>query len=149
MSVEYTQGAFVISTDPARLDIPMIHRFLSTESYWAKDVPFATIERAIAHSLCFGLYNGTTQVGFARVVSDTATFAYVSDVFILPSHQGQGLGTWLITCIRQHPDLQGLRRWTLATRDAHGLYQRVGFEPLRAPERWMEIWHPHIYSEPQ
>jgi GNAT superfamily N-acetyltransferase len=130
-----------ITTDPSRLDLDVIHRFLA-RSYWAAGVPRATVERAIRHSLCFGAFDRERQVGFARVISDYATYAYVSDVFVLPSHRGRGIGKQLMAAIVAHPDLQGLRRWTLFTRDAHGLYRQYGFGEARHPERLMEILGP-------
>ena len=145
MAEEWRRGEFVISTDKRRIDLQAVHAFLIT-SYWARDVPLAVVERAIEHSMVFGLYHGTVQAGFARVITDRATFAYISDVFILEQHRGLGLGQWLIGVILGHPELQGLRRWLLATRDAHGLYAKSGFTPLSAPERFMEIWHPDVYQ---
>lgn len=138
MSEEWRRGEFVISTDPARLDIPLIHEYLSTQAYWAMGRPIEVVRRAIENSLPFGVFKGAEQVGFARVVTDYATFAWLADVFVLPAFQGQGSGTWLIGVITAHPRLQGLRRWVLATKDAHGLYARFGFTPLDAPERFME-----------
>ena len=131
---------FTISTDRARLDRDAIHRFLAG-SYWAREIPRATVDRAIEEALCFGVYEDATGalVGFARVVTDRSTFAYLADVFVVESHRGLGLATWLMEVIRAHPDLQGLRRWMLATRDAHGLYRKVGFREVAHPERLMEI----------
>src|SRR6478672_3709775 len=146
MSEEYTRGAYQISTDPVRLDLEVIHGYL-TRSYWAAGIPRATVQRSLTHSLCFGVYAGAEQVGFARVISDYATFAYLADVFILETHQGRGLARWLMECIMAHPDLQGLRRWLLFTRDAHGLYRQYGFGPPAAPERIMEIRYPDVYKE--
>ena len=128
-----------IVTDRARMDVDAIHRYLSEESYWAKGIRREVVERSIAHSLCFGAFDGEAQVGFARVITDTATFAYVADVFVLPSHRGRGIAKELMHAVRTHPDLQSLRRWHLVTRDAHGLYARFGFAPLDAPERHMFI----------
>ena len=145
MAEEWRRGDFVISTDKRRVDLQAVHAFLIT-SYWAQDVPLAVVERAIEHSMIFGLYHGLNQAGFARVITGRATFAYISDVFILEQHRGLGLGQWLIGVILGHPKLQGLRRWLLATRDAHGLYAKSGFTPLSAPERFMEIWHPDVYQ---
>lgn len=142
---EWTRGEFVISTDRARLDVEAVHRFLSTESYWSPGIPLEVVRRAIEHSLPFGVYRGGEQVGFARVVTDYTTFAYLADVFILASLRGQGLSKWLMEAIQSHPDLQGLRRWMLATRDAHGLYAQHGFTPLKAPERFMERHDPDVY----
>jgi len=146
-AVEETRRAeFVLSTDPARLDLDVIHNFL-TNCYWAKGIPRDVVERSIEHALCFGVYDGEgAQVGFARVISDFATIAYVGDVFVLDTHRGRGLGKWLMECITQHPALQGLRRWILTTRDAHGLYSQVGFTPVKFPERYMELHDPHAYE---
>jgi GNAT superfamily N-acetyltransferase len=138
-------GDFEISTDPSRIDIALVHRFLTT-SYWAKGIPEATVRRSIEHSLCFGVYRGPRQVGFARVVSDYATFAYLADVFVVEEFRGSGLAVWLMQCIVDHPELQGLRRWSLVTRDAHGIYRKFGFRELSAPERWMERHNPDIYK---
>ena len=145
--MEWTRGEYTVSSDPGRLDLDVIHGFL-VGAYWSTGVPRAVVERAVAHSLCFGVYAGAAQVGFARVITDRATFAYLADVFILEPYRGQGLARWLMECIEAHPDLQGLRRWLLATRDAHGLYAGVGFTPLAAPERWMERRLPHPYPLP-
>lgn len=134
-------GDIAISTDKARLDLDVIHGFLAG-SYWAAGIPRQLVERAVAHSLCFGAYEGSRQVGFARVVSDHATYAYVSDVFVLPSHRGRGVGQQIMAAIMMHPELQGLRRWSLATRDAHALYRKFGFSEPRHPERVMEILSP-------
>lgn len=139
---EAQRDGFTVSTDPARLDIDAIYGYLHHKAYWALGRPREVIDKALRHSLNFGVYQGMAQVGLARVISDYATFAYLCDVFILESHQGAGLGKWLIECVRAHPDLQGLRRWMLATRDAHGLYRQYGFSDLSAPERWMEIFQP-------
>jgi GNAT superfamily N-acetyltransferase len=156
--VEHRRGEFLISTDPARLDLDLIHNFL-TNCYWAKGIPKQTVARSIEHSLCFGIYDesdkdssvatkpGSAQVGFARVISDFSTMAYIGDVFVLESHRGRGLGRWMMECIMQHPALQGLRRWILATRDAHELYAKVGFTPLKAPERYMELHDPAVYEK--
>ena len=146
MPEEYRKGAFTISTDPARLDIDAIHAFLSQSSYWAEGVPRDVVTRAVAHSLCFGVYDGDRQIGLARVVTDRATYAYLCDVYILEDYRGNGLGKWLIECVGAHPDLQGLRRFTLATRDAHSLYARFGWQPLKSPERHMEITNPDVYK---
>lgn len=133
------RDGFTISTDKARLDVDLIHAFLSERAYWALGRSRARVEASIANSLCFGVYTAAQQVGFARVVTDGATFAWVCDVFILEAQRGHGLGKWLVETIIAHPDLQGLRRMLLATRDAHELYRRFGgFTPLRTPERWME-----------
>ena len=128
-----------ISTEPDRLDVVIIHRFLSEESYWAKNIPLDMVRTALANSLNFGAYDGSALVGFARVITDYATFGYVSDVFVLDSHRGAGIGKKLMTAIRAHPSLQRLRRWHLLTRDAHSLYEQAGFRPLRTPEWHMEL----------
>lgn len=138
---EWRRGAYVISTDAARLDREAIHRFL-TSSYWSPGIPKEVIERAIEHSLNFGLYHADAQIGFARVITDRATFAYVCDVFVLDTYQRQGLGTWLMETVSNHPELQGLRRWILLTRDAHSLYRKVGFSAVRQPDRFMERARP-------
>jgi GNAT superfamily N-acetyltransferase len=128
-----------ITTDPSRLDLDVIHGFLSRSSYWAAGIPRELVARALRHSTCFGAFDGDEQVGFARVISDHATFAYVCDVFVLESHRGRGVGKELMAAVKSHPDLQGLRRWVLFTRDAHGLYRRFGFSEARYPDRLMEI----------
>jgi GNAT superfamily N-acetyltransferase len=137
---------YFISTDAGRLDLPLIHHFLSTQAYWCLNIPFATVKRSVEHSLCFGVYLGSDQVGFARIISDYATIAYLGDVFILPEHRGKGLSKRLIGEIMAHPDLQGLRRWMLLTSDAHGLYRQYGWKPIAGPERFMEIANPDIYK---
>ncbi|HEY7403576.1 MAG TPA: GNAT family N-acetyltransferase [Candidatus Angelobacter sp.] len=146
MHHRWTKGEFEISTDPTLIDLPAVHDYL-TNSYWAKGIPVETVQRSIANSLCFGIYQEGRQVGFARVVSDQATFAYLADVLVLEPYRGRGLSKWLMECILSHPDLQGLRRWMLDTRDAHALYQQYGFTHLKAPERWMEIHSPDIYAK--
>jgi GNAT superfamily N-acetyltransferase len=148
MSIEFTQGEYRISENKAELDHSAIHAYL-TQSYWSPGIPLATVSRAIQHSLCFGLYQQGAQVGFARVVSDFATFGYLCDVYVLEAHRGHGLGKWLMQCLQQHPQLQGLRRFMLATRDAHGLYQQFGFTELANPGRLMEIVVPDIYQRKQ
>jgi GNAT superfamily N-acetyltransferase len=145
-TVDWRKGDFQITTAVERMDLEVIHGFLR-ESYWASGIPRATVEKSMGNSLCFGLFRGQTQIGFARVISDYATFAYLGDVFVLPEHRGQGLAKWLLECIMAHPELQGLRRWLLVTRDAHGLYQKSGFTPLAHPERLMEIHSPALYSQ--
>jgi N-acetylglutamate synthase-like GNAT family acetyltransferase len=139
-------GRFLISTDRSLLDVDVIHGFLA-RSYWAAGIPRATVVRAIENSLCFGVYDGAEQVGFARVISDFATFAYIADVFILEPYRERGLGKELMASIMAHPDLQGLRRWSLGTRDAHGLYAQFGFTPVDNPSPiMMEIVDPDVYS---
>lgn len=138
MSSEPPPDEFTISTDRDLLQLEVIHRYLSAESYWARERTFEQTARAIKNSLPFGVYKGENQVGFARVVTDYATFAYLGDVFILPAYQGIGLSKRLMQTIIEHPDLQDFRRWILATRDAHALYEKFEFAALRHPERWME-----------
>jgi predicted metal-dependent hydrolase/GNAT superfamily N-acetyltransferase len=135
-----------ISTDRARLDIELIHRFLGEESYWAKNVPREIVERSIANSLCFGVYREGKQIAFARVISDFATFAYLADVFVLKEERGKGVSKFLVEYILAHPQLEGLRRFLLATEDAQGLYAQFGFEPITHPERYMTIHRPNIYE---
>lgn len=139
------RDAFELSTDTSRIDRSLIYRFLSEQSYWAPGVPRAIVDRAIDHSLCVGVYGGGAQLAFARAVTDRATFAYLADVFVLPEHRGAGLGKRMIAALMRHPDLQGLRRWLLATRDAHGLYAQFGFQPLANPTRLMERHDPDLY----
>jgi GNAT superfamily N-acetyltransferase len=146
--LEYRRDNFLISTDKALLDIGVIHGFL-TESYWAKGVPVSVVQKSIENSLCFGVYDttpGAQQIGFARAITDCATFAYLADVFILEPYRGKGLSKWLMNCILAHPELQGLRRWMLATRDAHGLYRQFGFEAVEGSTRLMSITHPDVYK---
>ena len=137
-----------ISDDPALLDLDVIHGFLSQESTWAQGIAREKVAKSIAHSLCFGAYEDGAQVGFARVVTDKATFAWLADVFIDPDRQGLGLGKGLMDAIVAHPDLQGLRRFMLATADAHGLYERYGFKTIENPERLMAIIRTDLYPRP-
>jgi GNAT superfamily N-acetyltransferase len=146
--MEYRRGDFLISTSRELLDLGVIHGFL-TNCYWAKGISREIVARSILHSLCFGVYDADSkQVGFARVVSDFATVAYLGDVFVLESHRGRGLSKWLMDCVVRHPALQNLRRWILLTRDAHGLYSQFGFTQLNAPERYMELHRPYVYEAP-
>ncbi len=143
---EQHNGHFVISTDPHRLDIGAIHRFLSHWSGWETEgIPNATVERAIRNSLNFGMYEGERQIGFARVVTDYATFAFILDDYIEESHRGRGLGKWLMHTIQQHPHLQGLRRWMLYTSDQR-IYAKMGFRALVDPDTYMEIFDPCMYK---
>jgi GNAT superfamily N-acetyltransferase len=135
---EWRRGDFIISTDRLRLQVDFIHDFLANTSYWAKGRSFEVVQRSIENSLNFGVFQGDEQVGFARVVTDYATFAWLADVFIVEKYRGQGLGVWLIEVITSHPRLQGFRRWILATRDAHELYRRFGFSEIAELKRWME-----------
>ena len=146
MAYEQRRGQFTISTERSRLDLNVIHSFL-TKSYWAAGVPMEVVKRSVENSLPFGLYENDRQIGFARVVTDYATFAYLADVFVLEAHRGSGLGKWLVAVVDSHPELKGLRRWMLATRDAHELYRTVGFEILKQPDRWMEKHNPGVYDE--
>jgi len=144
--VEHRRGEYVISTDPARLELDVIHQFL-TNCYWAKGIPREVVARSLKHSLCFGIYHVSGgQVGFARVICDFATIAYFGDVFVLESHRGRGLSKWMMECVMQHPNLQGLRRWILLTGDAHGLYAKFGFTRLKSAERYMELHRPDVYG---
>ncbi len=145
-TVEFRQGDALVSTDRGRLDINLIYEFLSKRSYWAEGVPRDVVERAIENSLCFGLFEGGRQVGFARAITDYATFAYLADVFVLESHRGRGLSKFLMECIVKHPKLRNLRRWMLATKDAHSLYAKFGFAPLEQPERFMCRANPDVYK---
>jgi GNAT superfamily N-acetyltransferase len=142
----WSKGDFEISTDPARIDAALVHEFLTT-SYWAKGIPAETVKKSIENSIPFGVYFGKQQVGFARIISDLATFAYLADVFIVPDYRRRGLSRWLMGCIVSHPDLQGLRRWMLATHDAHGLYAKFGFKPITNADSWMEIHRADIYGK--
>ncbi len=157
---EWRRGEFLVSTDRAWLDVHVIHGFL-TNSYWAKGISRDLVTRSLEHSLCFGIYDEigsrvpgsanaarpeAPQVGFCRVVTDLATVAYLGDVFVLETYRGRGLSKFLMECVTQHPALQGLRRWILLTRDAHGLYQQFGFTPLKSADRYMELHRPDVYE---
>jgi GNAT superfamily N-acetyltransferase len=141
------KGNLLISTDPDRLNLPLIHDFLANRSYWAAGRPLEVVRRSLENSLCFGLYERGRQIGLVRVVTDRATFAWLCDVFVLEEHRGQGLGKWLVQSVLSHPALQGLRRVLLGTLDAHGLYQKFGFMPLADPTRFLEIFRPAVYQE--
>lgn len=144
--LESERDGFFLSTNKSRLDVSAIHAYL-TRSYWSPGIPKTIVERAIAGSLCFGLFSDQSkQVGFARAITDGATFAYLADVYVLEEHRGKGLGKWLVETILAHPSLQGLRRILLATRDAHALYARFGFKPLATPESFMSIHQPNVYA---
>jgi len=145
--IETQRDRYIISTDKARFDVAAIHAYL-TRSYWSPGIPRAVVEKAIAGSLCFGLFSEQrNQVGFARAITDGATFAYLADVYVLEEHRGKGLGKWIVETILAHPSLQGLRRILLATRDAHELYAQFGFEPLATPESLMSIHRPNVYGQ--
>ena len=144
--MEWTNGEFKVTCDPEKQDVDVIHGFLS-QSYWARGIPKETVTRSLRSSLCFALLYGGKQIGFARVISDFATIAYLGDVFVLPDHRGRGLSKWLMRCVTLHPDLQGLRRWILATSDAHGLYQQFGFTALANPHLFMERQTANVYAQ--
>ncbi len=138
---------YKISAEISDMNLSVIHQYIS-RSYWAKDIPQQTMIKAIENSLCFGVFKDSgEQVGFARMITDKATFAYLADVFILENHRGKGLSKWLMDHIVEHPDLQGLRRMVLATRDAHGLYEQYGFTPLNSPSTFMELHQPDVYKQ--
>lgn len=137
---------FTVSTDKAKLDRELIHRFLREDSYWARNIPRDLVDLAIDYSLTFGVFEGDRQIGFARVITDFAVFAYLADVFVLPEYRGRGASKQLMQTIREHPALQRLRRWHLVTRDAHGLYRQFGFKELESPERHMEITKKDAYA---
>lgn len=140
------EDKYLISTEKQFLDIDMIHHYLSTKAYWSLKIPKETVIKSIEHSLCFGVYKDREQVGFARVISDYATIAYLGDVFILESHQGKGLSKLLMKAIMNHDKLQGLRRWILLTGDAHGLYEKFGWKELADPTLWMELNENNVYQ---
>jgi ribosomal protein S18 acetylase RimI-like enzyme len=144
--IEHQRDGFTVSTDPERLDVDAVHAFLTT-AYWSEGIPRETVARALAHSLCFGLYGERRQIGLARVITDSTTFAYLCDVYVLPEYSRRGLGRWLMECVMAHPDLQGLRRFSLVTRDAHELYRPFGFTEIASPGRHMEIVRPGLYKK--
>jgi len=150
MSYTLEQEGFIVSTDPARLDVDAIHAALS-QAYWSLGIPREIVERSLHGSLCFGLYagkeGGERQIGLARVITDAATFAYLCDVYVLSEFRGRGFGKFLMRAVLEHPDLQGLRRFNLVTRDAHELYRRFGFEEIKNPDRHMEIVRPDLYLQ--
>ena len=143
--MNWQKDDFTITTDKSKMDIDVIHGYLS-RSYWAQGVPRATIQKSIEGALCFAVLHGTRQVGFARVITDKATFGYLSDVFILEEYRGKGLSKWLMEIILGHPELQNFRRFLLSTRDAHGLYRQFGFKDLVSPENWMQVYNPEVYK---
>lgn len=161
-TINISSGDYTISTDKNQLDLPFIHSFLSKEAYWSLNIPFETVQRAIAGSLCFGVYHTPqpgqttpgdpetspfTQVGFARIITDYATIAYLGDVFIIPPHRGHGLSKWLMQEVMAHPNLQGLRRWVLLTADAHELYRKFGWVSIPHPEKYIELHDPNVYKK--
>ena len=139
-------SSITVSTDKSKLDIDLIHAYLCDESYWAKGIPRDVVERSIEHSLCVGAYDGETQIGFARAVTDYAVFAYIGDVFVIESHRGRGVSKMIMHAIMEHASLQGLRRWSLVTSDAHALYAQFGFVPLANPEKYMEMVRKNPYG---
>jgi GNAT superfamily N-acetyltransferase len=139
----FLKMGFTISTDKNLLNFEVIYKYLNEGSYWAQGIPVEKLRKAVENSMCFGVYKQNVQAGFARVVTDKATFAYICDLFILPAYRGAGLSKWLVQSIINHPELTGLRRWSLATADAHGLYSQFGFKQVTRPERWMEIFRPY------
>jgi GNAT superfamily N-acetyltransferase len=143
---EWRRGEFEITTDRDRMDLDTIYAFLALESEWSRGIARAAVERSVRYSLCFGVFHGNKQVGFARVICDCATIAYLGDVFVLTDYRGRGLAKWLMECIVSHPDLQNLRRWILVTGDAHGLYRKHGFTQLASPESFMELHNPGVYK---
>jgi N-acetylglutamate synthase-like GNAT family acetyltransferase len=140
----FLKMGYEITTDKSLIDFEVVYNYLNDDSYWAQGIPKEKLKKAIENSICFSVLKEKEQVGFARVISDQATFAYICDVFILPKARGNGLSKWLMQTIMNHPDLQGLRRWSLATFDAHGLYKQFGFKEISRPDRWMEIFKPYI-----
>jgi GNAT superfamily N-acetyltransferase len=145
-ALEFDRGEWVVSCDRAKLDLDLIHQFL-THSYWAKGIPRDVVERSLENSLCFGVFERAEQIGFARVITDYATYAYLADVFVVESHRSRGVAKFLMECILRHPRLENLRRWMLVTRDAHRLYRKFGFTPLAEPQRFMERHDPRVYSK--
>jgi GNAT superfamily N-acetyltransferase len=143
--LEERRGDYLLSTDRERVQVQAVHAYLA-RSYWSAGIPIDVVEKGVRNSLCFGIYHGGAQVGFARIISDLATFAYLADVYVLEEHRGAGLAVWLMDFITRHPDLQGLRRWMLATRDAHGLYRKFGWTDLTSPQRWMQRHFPDVYQ---
>jgi GNAT superfamily N-acetyltransferase len=138
---------FCISTDKTKLNLDSIHEFLSTKAYWCLNIPKDKVQTAIQNSLCFGVYQGEKQIGFARIISDFSTIAYLGDVYILEEYRGNALSKWLMETIMSYPDLQGLRRWILLTGDAHGLYRQFGWTDLADPSAWMELHNKNVYSK--
>jgi len=147
VAFERRRDGFTITTDAKAFDLDAIFEFLNRDAYWSRGIPRPILEKAIERSLCFGLLEDKRQIGFARMVTDFATFGWLCDVYVIETHRGRGLGDWLIASVLEHPDLQGLRRIVLATRDAHALYRRNGFDALPMPERWMAIARPDVYAK--
>ncbi|MGC4099942.1 GNAT family N-acetyltransferase [Ferruginibacter sp.] len=146
-SITVQRGDFWLTTDKTKMDLQAIHQFLSKEAYWSKNIPFETVKNAAENSLNFGVFYKEQQVGYARIISDYATIAYLGDVYVLPAFRGNGLSKWLMEEVMQHPSLQGLRRWILLTGDAHGLYRQFGWKDIAAPDRWMEFHNKNVYTK--
>lgn len=144
--MEWIKDGYTITTDKSKIDVNYVHQFL-TRSYWAAEISIDIVQQSIAGSICFSVFHQDRQIGFARVITDEATFAYLADVFIDESHRGKGLSKWLMQVIMSYPTFQNFRRFLLATRDAHGLYKQFGFEPMNNPERWMQIHKPDVYKK--
>lgn len=138
---------YCISTDRSKLDVDAIHNFLSTQSYWCQNIPFEKVKKSVDNSLNFGLYYKDQQIGFARIISDFSTMAYLGDVYVIPEHRGKGLSKWMMQVIMSHPELQGLRRWMLLTADAHGLYKQFGWKEIANPDRYMEVHNKNVYQK--
>jgi GNAT superfamily N-acetyltransferase len=147
MNYSASKNGFIITTDKSKINLEYVHDFLSG-SYWSAGIPVQTVKKAVEGSLCFGVYHNDKQIGFARMITDSATFAYLADVFIDQNYRGKGLSKWLMEVIMAHPDLQGLRRIMLATKGAHGLYKKYGFTPITGVERWMQIHNADVYKKP-
>jgi GNAT superfamily N-acetyltransferase len=147
MTYEIQKDDYLVSDDKQKIDLTFVHEYLSKESYWAQNIPVDVVKRSIENSISYGVYHSGKQVGFARVVTDKATFAYLADVFIIESYRGKGLSRMLLECIHAHPDVQGLRRWMLGTRDAHGLYTKFGWSPIPYPDRFMQLHFPDVYKK--
>lgn len=145
-SQSWRRGEYEVSTDQKKLDLDVIHTYLSEESYWARGIPRKTVERSLRNSLCFGLYHSGRQIGLARAISDFSTLAYLGDVFVLFDYRGKGLAKWLLECVFDHPDLQHLRRWILITRHTHDFYRHFGFRDLTRPASYMELHNPNVYA---
>lgn len=144
---EFKQGEYLVSTDPSRLDLPWIHGYLTNDAYWSRGISYKVFQTSVENALSFGVFHHEKQVGFGRVISDYATFAYLADIFIDEHYRQRGLGKWLLECMLNFPELQGLRRWILVTKDAHGLYEQFGFVSLKRPESMMEIVNKDIHPD--
>ena len=145
--ISIKKDGYLISTDKEKLDLDEIHEFLSTKAYWCLNIPKEKVRTAIENSFCFGVYNLEKQIGFARIITDFATIAYLGDVYILEEHRGKGISKCLVETIMNHSELQGLRRWILLTGDAHELYRKFGWKDIASPDKWMELHNPNVYSK--